>query len=87
MELGDLRKFSTKQIYSACSKYADPEFAALAAWYVFHNKLPNRNLSYLYGPCKKEMFIEKRIIDLILKHYQNNRLTGQTTSLLPVIDN
>lgn len=81
MELKDLRKLTTKQIYSAIKEYADPEFAALAAWYVFHKKPPKKHISFIYN-TNKDVKIEKRIIDIILNNYQQNRLTGQNNSLL-----
>ena len=83
MELGDLRLLTTKQIFKALQDFADPEVAALAAWYVLHNRSPKKNISFLYNNAQKPK-ISKRIINLILENYQRNKITGQTNSLLPI---
>lgn len=82
-KIADLREVTTFQIYHALRKTCDPEVAALASWYVLHNK-PLKNLSKFYNSNNKnKILIDKKIIDFILDNYKQNKLTGKTYSLLP----
>jgi hypothetical protein len=82
-ELGELRKYTTRELYQALAPYADPEYAALSAWYVLHHKPPIRRIEWIYKPTKISANISKRLIDMILNNYQKIRLGGSPMSLLP----
>lgn len=82
-ELGELRRYTTRELYQDLAPYADPEHAALSAWYVLHSKPPIKRIEWIYKPTTISANISKRLIDMVLNHYQKIRLGGQPMSLLP----
>ena len=89
-----LKKLNVYKVAAALRNKCDPDVAAIAAWWVFHNKKPKKwslqmettNSKILNMKIHKEEIpqLSEHIFNLIMKNYKINKTTGTTNSLFPL---
>ena len=89
--ISELRGLPISQVAANISKFMDPEYAVLGAWYVSH-KTPIKNWSQYYNHILSLMTkyhntlqIERKIVDEIWNIVQHNKYNPKDIkSLLPL---